>query len=310
MRRLFYGLTLLLLLVSILKPVPVVQAETQFQTIEAQALLASMTPEERVGQLFLVTFQGTDTHDQTEIYDLIANHHVGGVVLQAANDNFLPQPDTISSAYQSVRALQTIESDATSASRSDANTQTVEKTYVPLFIGISQEVDGAPYDQILSGLTPLPNLMAIGATWQTDLAEQIGEVLGSELSALGFNLYLGPSLDVVEDPSPSAQIDLGPRVFGGDPFWVGEMGRAYIAGLHNGSDNSMMVVAKHFPGSGASDRSPEEEVATVRKSLEQLKQVDLPPFFAVTSATEPAGLADGLLVSHIRYQGFQGNIRA
>ena len=72
----------------------------------------------------------------------------------------------------------------------------------------------------------------------------------------------------------------------------------------------MTVVAKHFPGRGDSDRSPEEEVATVRKSLEQLKQIELPPFFAVTNSVEATGLVDGLLVSHIRYQGFQGNIRA
>jgi len=163
---------------------------------------------------------------------------------------------------------------------------------------------------LFRSLTALPNPMAIGATWNTDLAHQVGTVLGSELSALGFNLYLGPSLDVVEAPNPAAVIDLGPRVFGGDPFWVGQLGKAYISGLHAGSNERMMVVAKHFPGRGDSDRSPEEEVATVRKSLEQLKQVELPPFFSVTNSTNPAELADGLLVSHIRYQGFQGNIRA
>jgi beta-N-acetylhexosaminidase len=269
-----------------------------------------MTPEERVGQLFLVTLEGTDTHDQTHIYDLIANHHVGGVVLQAANNNFLPQPDTIPGAYRLIRGLQTVESEATTAPVSEPNAQPEAKVYVPLFIGISQEGDGAPHDQILSGLTPMPSLMAIGATWSTELAQQVGAVQGSELSALGFNLYLGPSLDVVESPNPSAQIDLGPRVFGGDPFWVGEMGRAYIAGLHNGSDDRMVVIAKHFPGRGASDRSPEEEVATVRKPLEQLEQVELQPFFSVTDSPRLAELADGLLVSHIRYQGFQGNIRA
>jgi beta-N-acetylhexosaminidase len=305
-----YWLTLLVLLLSSLRPAPAVQAETPYQTSEAQAVLAQMTPEERVGQLFLVTFPGNDTHDQTQIYDLIANHHVGGVVLQASNDNFLPQPDTISSAYQLISSLQTIEANATTAPPSDSNTQPEEKTYVPLFMGISQEGDGVPYDQILSGLTPLPNLMAIGATWKPELAQRVGEVLGQELSALGFNLYLGPSLDVVEDPDPSAQIDLGTRVFGGDPFWVGKMGRAYIAGLHTGSDDRMVVIAKHFPGRGASDRSPEEEVATVRKPLEQLKQVELLPFFTVTGSAQPAELADGLLVSHIRYQGFQENIRA
>ncbi|HEX2996837.1 MAG TPA: hypothetical protein VHP14_18595, partial [Anaerolineales bacterium] len=48
----------------------------------------------------------------------------------------------------------------------------------------------------------------------------------------------------------------------------------------------------------------------IQHCLEQLKQVELAPFFAVTSSTNAAELADGLLVSHIRYQGFQGNIRA
>ena len=300
----------LILLALVLQPAPAARAEARFQTSDAQAVLASMTPEEKVGQLFLVTFQGTDTHDQTQIYDLIVNHHVGGVVLLAANDNFLPEPDTITSAHQLISELQTIEARATTSAPAAVTSQTAENTYVPLFVGIPQEGDGAPYDQILSGLTPLPNLMAIGATWNTDLAQEVGAVQGSELSALGFNLYLGPSLDVVEEPNPSAQIDLGPRVFGGDPFWVGEMGRAYITGLHNGSDNQMMVVAKHFPGRGASDRSPEQEVATVPKSLEQLQQGDLLPFFSVTDPTAPEAQADGLLVSHIRYQGFQGNIRA
>jgi beta-N-acetylhexosaminidase len=287
---------------------PAARAETPWQTSKAQEVLAAMTPEERVGQLFLVTFKGTETHDQTNIYDLIANHHVGGVVLLAGTDNFLPAPDTVSAAHQLISSLQTIESD--SMAQSGANAESRASVYVPLFIGISQEGDGAPYDQILSGMTPLPSPMAIGATWNTDLARQVGSVLGSELSALGFNLYLGPSLDVVEAPNPAAQIDLGSRVFGGDPFWVGQMGRAYIAGLHAGSENRMVVVAKHFPGRGDADRSPEEEVATVRKSLEQLKQVELPPFFAVTNSANANQLADGLLVSHIRYQGFQGNIRA
>jgi beta-N-acetylhexosaminidase len=301
---------MLTFVVSLLRPIPAARAEAHFQISKAQALLAAMTPEERVGQLFLVTFQGTETHDQTQIYDLIANHHVGGVVLLAANDNFLPDPDTIPSAHQLISALQTIEANATGAPVSGTDTQPNENSYIPLFIGISQEGDGAPHDQILSGLTPLPDAMAIGATWKPELAHQVGTVMGSELSALGFNLLLGPSLDVVEAPNPSARIDLGPRVFGGDPFWVGQMGRAYISGLHAGSHSRMVVVAKNFPGRGDSDRSPEEEVATVRKTLDQLKQVELSPFFAVTNSKETNELADGLFVSHIRYQGFQGNIRA
>jgi beta-N-acetylhexosaminidase len=295
------AVAVLTLIASTLKPVPAVQA----QPSQAQTLVASMTPEERVGQLFLVTLRGVDSGTESQIHDLIANHHVGGVVLLAENNNFVDDPDTITGAQQLIRALQTIEWEAT-----ENSTEPARNVYAPLFIGISQEGDGAPHDQILSGLTPLPDAMAIGATWNTELAQQVGSVLGSELSALGFNFLLGPSLDVVESPNPSARRDLGTRVFGGDPFWVGEMGRAFISGLHSGSDGQMIVVAKHFPGRGGSDRLPDEEVATVRKSLEQLKQIELNPFFAVTTSDEPTEVVDGLLVSHIRYQGFQGNIRA
>lgn len=303
LRRFFHSLILLTLLVSFLSPVAsTVYAQTSTPESKARVVLASMSPEERVGQLFLVTFLGTDTTPTSQVYDLITKHHIGGVVLQTANDNFVPAPNTVTGAYQLVNALQSIEWE--NATSQPGN------TYVPLFVGISQEGDGIPYDQIISGMTPLPNEMAIGATWKTDLARQVGEVQGHELSAMGFNLFLGPSLDVLESPNPTVLSDLGTRVFGGDPFWVGEMGKEYIAGLHEGSNNRMLVVAKHFPGRGSSDRSPEEEVATVRKSLEQLKQIELSPFIAVTNSQDPINQADGLLVSHIRYTGFQGNIRA
>ena len=214
-------------------------------------------------------------------------------------------------AHSLINNIQQLEWDTSKNPVTNSATgQVLDSAYVPLFVGIAQEGNGYPTDQILSGLTPLPSEMAIGATWNPELATRVGEVRGRELAALGFNLYLGPSLDVLEVPAVSGG-DLGTRVFGGDPFWVGEMGRAYVAGLHTGSDNQLLVIAKHFPGVGGSDRLPEEEVSTVRKSLEQLKQIELAPFFAVTgNAASPESTVDGLLVSHIRYQGFQGNIRA
>jgi beta-N-acetylhexosaminidase len=288
-----------------------VQAQTSDPTESVQALLNSMSPEERVGQLFLVTFTGTDLSENSQIYDLIRRYHVGGVVLLSSNDNFVAAPDTITDAYNQIKALQKLNRDMATNPPADPASGNIDRsTYIPLLIGIAQEGNGPPTDQILNGLTPLPSEMAIGATWNTELASRVGEVRGRELAALGFNLYLGPSLDVLESPS-TAGGDLGSRVFGGDPYWVSRMGQAYISGLHVGSDNGLLVVAKHFPGVGGSDRLPESEVSTVRKSLEQLKQIELAPFFGVTgNALTPESTVDGLVVSHIRYQGFQGNIRA
>jgi beta-N-acetylhexosaminidase len=304
---------LLIVFLVIFVPVPAaVQAQTPAPPSPAvTAILNSMTPEERVGQLFLVTFTGTDTSTTSQIFNLMTQYHVGGVVLLAQNDNFVAAPNTVIQAHTLINNIQQLEWDTSqNPVKNPATGQLLASSYIPLFVGIAQEGNGYPTDQILSGLTALPSEMAIGATWDTKLATNVGEVRGRELAALGFNLYLGPSLDVLETPSISGG-DLGTRVFGGDPYWVGEMGRAYVAGLHQGSNNHLLVVAKHFPGVGGSDRLPEEEVSTVRKSLEQLKQIELAPFFAVTgNADSSESTVNGLLVSHVRYQGFQGNIRA
>lgn len=301
----------LVIILAMLMPAPAaVRAQTPTPPAAIRLILNSMTPEERIGQLFLVSFTGTDTSASSQIYDLITRYQVGGVTLQAGNDNFSDR-NTLIQAQQLINDLQRLEWDATANPLTDSVTgQKLKPAYIPLFIGITQEGDGYPTDQILNGLTPLPSEMAVGATWNTELAETVGRVRGSELAALGFNLLIGPSLDVLENPSSSGS-DLGTRVFGGDPFWVGEMGRAYVAGLHNGSKDQLLVIAKHFPGVGGADRLPEVEVSTVRKSLEQLKQIELAPFFSMTgNSASPETTVDGLLVSHIRYQGFQGNIRA
>ena len=279
----------------------------------AQAILEEMSPAERIGQLFVVTMHGNTIDEDHPIQDLIANHHIAGVILSAENDNFVDEPDTLQAIRSLIISLQEAEFDSSlRATIIDPDSQEASRPqFIPLFIGISQEGGGAPYSQILSGLTDLPSAMAIGATWDSELAREVGEVLGTELKALGFNLLLGPSLDVLDEPRLVGSGDLGVRTFGGDPFWVSILGKAYISGLHEGSEGRLAVIAKHFPGLGGADRNTQVEVPTIRRSLEQLLQIELEPFAAV-SGNLPGNhdVVDGLLTSHIRYQGFQGNIRA
>lgn len=273
---------------------------------KAELQLAEMTPEEKIGQLILVTFNDVDRSDSSMIHELISKYHIGGVVYERSNDNFQDPFNIIEDCWSLSRDLQLIEYDTSDQSTASSSTN----QYIPLFIGVSQEGDLSDYSTLISGLSPIPSQMSLGATWNPGLAEQVGSQVGRELSSLGINLLFGPSLDVVSNPS-QGQNDLGNRSFGGDPYWVGKFGQAYIKGIHTGSLNNIIVVAKYFPGLGSSDRFPDEEVATVRKSLEQLKQIDLAPFFSVTgNAPDRESTADALLNSHIRYQGLQGNIRA
>jgi beta-N-acetylhexosaminidase len=296
----------------------------------AAAQLAELTPAERVGQLFVVSFRGSSAAPGTEIYDLIVESHIGGVVFQASQDNFTNEANLPAQIVGLTNELQsaalgltiaipetpapvetgTPDPSITAPAQSTPTPQAALVAPVPLFIAVNHEGGGAPQTQIRVGLTELPSPMSIGATWDTTHAESVGVIAGRELAALGINMLLGPSLDVLFDPRPEALGDLGSRAFGGDPYWVGRLGAAYIRGVHNGSDGRMLVMAQHFPGLGSSDRPADEEIATVLKSLEQLKQIELAPFFTVTGrAADPRAMADGLLMSHTRYQGFQGNIR-
>ncbi len=303
---------IVLLLVSLVMPSLSAAAEPAPQSDparqQARQLLEKLTPAQRVGQLFLVTFRGTSTGDETQIHALLTRYFVGGVVLRTSNDNFFGPENTAAQAHDLISRLQRI---------NWQNSLPVEgksksgSPYIPLFIAIQQGGDSYPYDQIYNDLTRLPSQLSIGATWDPQNAFQAASILGKELSALGVNLLLGPSLDILEPYYAGMGEDLGTATFGGDPYWVSEMSRQYVRGLHTGSAGRLAVIATHFPGKGGSDRPVEEEVVTIRKSLEQLKQVELAPFFAITGqARSREEVADGLLVSHIRYQGFQGNIRA
>jgi beta-N-acetylhexosaminidase len=259
--------------------------------------LARMSVEERVGQLFIVPFVGPDVGDNSNIAELIVEYKIGGVVLLAANQNFTNDDGTPRQVAQLANQLQGL---------ALANGRT------PLLIAVDHEGDGWPYTRIRGGVTPLPSPMAIGATWDPANAQAVGEIVGRELSAMGVNLLLGPSVDVLNDPRPTGRGDIGTRAFGGDPFWVGSMGRAYIRGVHMGSQGQVATVAKHFPGHGGSDRLPDDEVATVDKSLSELRRIELAPFFQITSLSDGdsgAGVTDALMSSHIRYRGFQGDIR-
>ncbi len=288
---------------------------------QAEALFQSLSVDERIGQLFLVTFEGDRAPIDSAIADLILNYHIGGVALLSGNNNLTGYGDAAAVPQQArelTANLQRLSLQGTSDEQplSDEpppspEPDPVETNPIPLIIAAQNDGDALPMLNIVAGFTALPNNMALGATWNPENARRVGEVLGREFEAAGINMLLGPSLDVLEAPSPLNTGDLGTHSFGGDPYWVGQMGRAYIEGVHAGSNSRLAVAARSFPGKGSSDRPVDEEVPTVRRSLDQLKQIELAPFFAVSRvAVDSAATADAFIATHIRYQGLQGNIRA
>jgi len=321
-------LLVLLLLVMMLPAGSSSPAEAQTGENETdpvvEAIFSAMTPAERVGQLFMVSFNGTNVGPNSNIAELIQAYRVGGVLISASNRNFTnaeSTPNQVLTLTNRLQALAQQPPPPLSASQTITPsvattttfiTQTVETSYapVPLFIAVNHEGDGFPHTQIRGGLTAAPSQMALGATWDIENARQIGETVGHDLSLLGVNMLFGPSLDVLDNPRLDRDNALGTRTFGGHPYWVGEMGQAYIQGVHLGSNDRILTIAKHFPGFGSSDREINQGVPTILKSLDDLRRVELRPFFKVTQLNpdDPTGITDGLMTAHVRYQGLQGNV--
>ncbi len=306
------GVRLLLLVLLLLSAVvPPLQAQ-ESPPDPILALMERMSPEARVGQLVLITYPGVDVDDTSEIVSLVEAYGVGGILLRPQNGNFGPSGITPTELVSITDRLQTAAWFASQAPSAPSVTEPgtgMPSPFVPLLIATQASDGEATPSEFVTGAIDLPSPMALGATWDPGLAQAVGAVLGRELADVGINLYLGPDLDVLYTPRPGDDADLGTKAFGADPFWVGELGTAYIAGLHEGSGARLMVVPRHLPGLGSADRPLEDEVPTVQKPLEQLKQIELAPFFAATKSLPGASAdaADGFLVTHIRYRGFQGN---
>lgn len=292
------------------------------------AVFAAMSPADRVGQLFVITFDGNQISRNSDIVELIYEERIGGVILSPAKHNFTNtkgedtptlvarltnqlQALTYGNLVQPQQALSLPLSSSMPFSGSVA-LPPLTTPAVPLLVGVEQLGDGYPKSVLRRGFTALPSQLALGATWDSALVQAVGAIVGQELQAVGVNLLLGPNLDVMDEPRTDPVGALGLCSFGGDPYWVSQLGRAYIAGVHTGSGNQVAAIARHFPGQGDIDRFPDLEVATVQKSLDELNKLALPPFRTVTRQVSPilaAGgdqaAADGLMTSHMRFSAFQ-----
>lgn len=231
------------------------------QGIEAR--MATMTLEQKVAQMFMVSFYGTQL---TEIErDFLIDVQPGAVVLFGKNVESPEQVTLLTNAYQ-----QTI----------------LDGDGIPLFIAVDQE--GGLIQHLQEGFTrfPLPSLWT--ATQNTDLVYQIGEAMATEMRAVGVNMNLAPVADLntnIDNPI------IGRRSFGSDAELVMPILIHFIQGLQ---DNGVMATVKHFPGHGDTSSDSHIELPIIEHSRERLEAVEFVPFVSAIDAG-----VDATMVSHI-----------
>ncbi len=263
--------------------------------------------ESQVAQLFLVAWDGSPLEDEAPLVALLQRWPVAGVMLVPGPERPYLEWETVA---QGVRQLQALAAEHARARRQGFPRPEQSRPFFPMLIGVEQVGNGPPYDT-LGFATPLPSPLAIGATWNPELAYQVGRIMGRQMRAWGVNLLFGPPLDLLDPTFIGQPGDLGVQVFGEHPFWVTQMAQRYVQGLHEGAGNRLAVVGRTFPGYGGAAHPLEEEIPTVPLPKEQIESTWLVPFLTIARQAEASGQGvDAFLVGHIRYQAFQGTIRA
>jgi beta-glucosidase len=80
---------------------------------------------------------------------------------------------------------------------------------------------------LAKGATIYPQFLALGCTWNPDLAREMGTQIAREASAAGLNHLLTPMIEVVRDPR-WGRVE---ECIGESPFLVGRMCAAYTLGI-------------------------------------------------------------------------------
>ncbi|MGA9525302.1 MAG: beta-N-acetylhexosaminidase [Myxococcaceae bacterium] len=231
-------------------------------------LLAAMTVEQKVGQLMMIGFAGTEVDPDVEA--LVKGREVGGICLFKRN---------VVSAAQ--------------VAKLNSDLRGLLDGRVPPFIALDQE--GGNVVRIDDGNVVLPGAMALGATHSPELAYRAGRAQAEDLILLGFNMNLAPVLDVNMNPRNPV---IGIRSFGDRPGVVADFGAAFVRGQQ---DANIVTVAKHFPGHGSTDADSHRALPVMSETPEEVR-AQLEPFVRVIGE----GL-DGLMTAHVAIPKLTGH---
>ncbi|GLG02673.1 beta-glucosidase [Alicyclobacillus hesperidum subsp. aegles] len=138
------------------------------------------------------------------------------------------------------------------------------------------------------GATCFPQTIGIASTWDRDIARRIGEVIRTQMRAVGAQQALAPLLDVTRDPR-WGRVE---ETFGEDPYLVAQMGIGYVGGLQ-GDDlrDGVIATGKHFVGYGASEGGMNWAPAHIPER--ELREVYLYPFEAVVREAKLQSIMPG-----------------
>jgi len=212
------------------------------ETPWADSLLATLSVEEKIGQLFMVAaYSNRDATHEKELLELVERYKIGGLIF-----------------FQGGPVRQ-----AKMCNRLQAAAE------IPLLIGIDGEWGlGMRLDSTIS----FPRQMTLGAIQNDSLIYAMGKEIARQSRRIGIHVNFAPVVDVNNNPNNPV---INNRSFGEDKANVERKGLAYMHGMQN---HGVLANAKHFPGHGDTDTDSHYNLPVIKHDLNRLRSVELYPY--------------------------------
>jgi len=236
-----------------------------------QSKIRDMTLEEKVGQMFMLQVYGRSLNDRDPAI-VEENRNLYGVdTIEEVIDKYKPGGIAYFAGPSSQGIPDNVDDPRQISGRSNGiqRAATQQPAGIPMLISTDQE-QGVVV-RVTEPATQFPGNMALGATRNTEYAKQAAQITGEELRALGINQDFAPVADVNVNPQNPV---IGVRSFGSSPDLVATMTSAQVGGYQK----NVAPTAKHFPGHGDTDTDSHTGLPKIDHSLEEIEEVDLPPF--------------------------------
>jgi len=218
------------------------KADTLAQSEWVDSVFNALTPEQRIGQLFMVAaYSNRDEKHYKEVDKLITDHNIGGLIFFQGGPY---RQAELNNRYQSLAK-------------------------VPLAIAMDAEWGiGMRLDSVFD----FPKQMTLGAIQDNKWIYEMGKEVANQFHAMNMHINFAPVVDVNVNPNNPV---IGYRSFGEDRFSVSEKGIAYMKGLQ---DHGIMANAKHFPGHGDTDTDSHYALPVIKHTTERMSETELYPF--------------------------------
>ncbi len=236
--------------------------------VRAEALLKKMTVDEKLGQLLcplgwpMYDKVSADSVTISDQYRAFIQQQHGGMLWAT----FRADPWT----------KKTLETglDPTLAAKAYNALQryAIDSTRLGIPIMLAEE---APHGHMAIGTTVFPTSIGLASTWDTELVEEVGSIIGTELQAQGATIGYGPVIDLAREPRWSRVEE----TYGEDVHLTSQMASAMVRGT---SSRGVVSTLKHFVAYGVPEGGHNGNPSII--GMRDLRENVLPTFKAAIDA--------------------------